>query len=104
MDAIPETSQLSPSTSNQLKILIQNKGSATAAGVVVRVTGITSGTTTSTSRTSTMSNSNPTSRIQNTTATNSGSGQSTSSSNPAVNIGPTVFDIGLFHLVARLQL
>src|SRR3954466_9827981 len=42
LDALPETSQLNPSTSNQLKILIQNKGSATAAGVVVRVTGITS--------------------------------------------------------------
>jgi hypothetical protein len=94
LDAIPENSQLTPSTSNQLKILIQNKGSATAAGVVVRVTGITSGTTTSTSSTSTMSNSNPTSSSTNTTTSNSGVEQPTSSSNPAVNIGATVFDIG----------
>ncbi len=43
LDAVSENSQLIPSTSNQLKILIQNKGSANAAGVVVTVTGITSG-------------------------------------------------------------
>ena len=43
LDGISETSQLIPSTPNQLKILIQNKGSASAAGVVVTVTGITSG-------------------------------------------------------------
>src|SRR6476620_3280580 len=43
LDAVSENSQLTPSTPNQLKILIQNKGSANAAGVVVAVTGITSG-------------------------------------------------------------
>ena len=35
LDAVSENSQLTPSTPNHLKILIQNKGSASAAGVVV---------------------------------------------------------------------
>ena len=42
LDAVSENSQLIPSTPNQLKILIKNKGTATASGVVVTVTGITS--------------------------------------------------------------
>ncbi len=45
LDAVSENSQLIPSASNQLKILIKNKGSATASGVVVTVTGITSSKT-----------------------------------------------------------
>ncbi|MGN6709689.1 MAG: COG1361 S-layer family protein [Candidatus Nitrosocosmicus sp.] len=93
LDAVSETSQLIPSTPNQLKILIQNKGSAAASGVVARVTGITS-TTSSASNTSTLSSSS-TSSGSNTTNTGSSTGQSSpSSSNPAVNIGPTTFDIG----------
>lgn len=95
LDAVSETSQLIPSTPNQLKILIQNKGSATASGVVVKVTGITSAALTSTSDTSTLSSSNPSSGSTNTTTTSSNTGQSSpSTSNPAVNVGPTTFDIG----------
>ncbi|MGN6347581.1 MAG: hypothetical protein ACTHME_07760, partial [Candidatus Nitrosocosmicus sp.] len=64
-----------------------------ASGVVARVTGITS-TTSSASNTSTLSSSS-TSSGSNTTNTGSSTGQSSpSSSNPAVNIGPTTFDIG----------
>lgn len=97
LDGISETSQLIPSTPNQLKILIQNKGSASAAGVVVTVTGITSGSTvTSNNNPSTSSSTNSAANSSTNTNTTNSPGQqsSTSSSNPAVTIGATTFDIG----------
>jgi hypothetical protein len=100
LDAVSENSELIPSTQNQLKILIQNIGSANAAGAVVTVTGITSGnsvTSTNTQSTSS-STSNTNSGNTNTSTTNSPSSTSSpspsSSSNPAVNIGATAFHIG----------
>ena len=100
LDAVSENSELIPSTQNQLKILIQNIGSANAAGAVVTVTGITSGnsvTSTNTQSTSS-STSNTNSGNTNTSTTNSPSSSSSpspsSSSNPAVNIGATAFHIG----------
>src|SRR6185312_12436714 len=74
LDAVSENSQLIPSTPNPVKILIKNKGTATASGVVVTVTGITS--TTSSSST----NSAASSSTSNTTNTSSSSSSSSPSS------------------------
>jgi hypothetical protein len=94
LDAISENSELTPSTQNQLKILIYNIGSANAAGAVVMVTGITSGSslTSSNTQSTSSSSSNTSSGNTNTSTTNSPSSSSTS--NPAVNIGATTFHIG----------
>ena len=100
LDAVSENSELIPSTQNQLKILIQNIGSADAAGAVVTVTGITSGNsvTSSNTQSTSSSTSNTNSGNTNTSTTNSPSSSSSpspsSSSNPAVNIGATTFHIG----------
>ena len=100
LDAVSENSELIPSTQNQLKILIQNIGSANAAGAVVTVTGITSGNsvTSSNTQSTSSSTSNTNSGNTNTSTTNSPSSSSSpspsSSSNPAVNIGATTFHIG----------
>lgn len=100
LDAVSENSELIPSTQNQLKILIQNIGSADAAGAVVTVTGITSGNsvTSSNTQSTSSSTSNTNSGNTNTSTTNSPSSSSSpspsSSSNPAVNIGATAFHIG----------
>ncbi len=100
LDAVSENSELTPSTQNQLKILIQNIGSANAAGAVVTVTGITSGNsvTSSNTQSTSSSSSNTNSGNTNTSTTNSPSSSSSpspsSSSNPAVNIGATAFHIG----------
>ena len=102
LDAVSENSELIPSTQNQLKILIQNIGSANAAGAVVTVTGITSGNSVTSSNTqstsSSSSNTNSGDTNTNTSTTNSplssSSPSSSSSSNPAVNIGATTFHIG----------
>ena len=100
LDAVSENSELIPSTQNQLKILIQNIGSANAAGAVVTVTGITSGNsvTSSNTQSTSSSTSNTNSGNTNTSTTNSPSSSSSpspsSSSNPAVNIGATAFHIG----------
>ena len=99
LDAVSENSQLIPSTPNQLKILIQNKGSANAAGVVVAVTGITSGTggtSGNTQAVSDASSSGTSLSNTNTSVTNPAVQQSVSSptSNPAVNVGSSTFDIG----------
>ena len=100
LDAVSENSELIPSTQNQLKILIQNIGSANAAGAVVTVTGITSGNsvTSSNTQSTSSSTSNTNSGNTNTSTTNSPSSTSSpspsSSSNPAVNIGATAFHIG----------
>jgi hypothetical protein len=100
LDAVSENSELIPSTQNQLKILIQNIGSANAAGAVVTVTGITSGNSVTSSNTQSTSSSisNTNSGNTNTSTTNSPSSSSSpspsSSSNPAVNIGATAFHIG----------
>ena len=100
LDAVSENSELVPSTQNQLKILIQNIGSANAAGAVVTVTGITSGNsvTSSNTQSTSSSTSNTNSGNTNTSTTNSPSSSSSSSpsssSNPAVNIGATAFHIG----------
>jgi hypothetical protein len=110
LDAVSENSQLIPSTPNHLKILIKNKGTATASGVVVTVTGISTstnqGSNGATSASSTAANLNTST---NTTSSSSPSSSSSSSSSPsssssssgltstfipAVNIGPTTFDIG----------
>ncbi len=97
LDAVTETSQLTPSIPNQLKILIHNKGSASAAGVVVTVTGITSGSSVTSSNTQGI-NSASDNTDANTNTTNSlipqSSSPSSSSSIPAVTIGSTTFDIG----------
>ncbi len=101
LDAVSENSELTPSTQNQLKILIHNIGSANAAGAVVIVTGITSGSslTSSNTQSTSSSSSNTSSGNTNTSTTNSPSSSSSSfspssSSNPAVNIGATTFHIG----------
>jgi hypothetical protein len=101
LDAVSENSELTPSTQNQLKILIRNIGSANAAGAVVIVTGITSGSslTSSNAQSTSSSSSNTSSGNTNTSTTNSPSSSSSSfspssSSNPAVNIGATTFHIG----------
>ena len=100
LDAVSENSELIPSTQNQLKILIQNIGSANAAGAVVTITGITSGNsvTSSNTQSTSSSTSNTNSGNTNTSTTNSPSSSSSpspsSSSNPAVNIGATAFHIG----------
>ncbi|MRN40614.1 MAG: hypothetical protein FIO02_06175 [Nitrosopumilales archaeon] len=100
LDAVSENSELTPSTQNQLKILIQNIGSANAAGAVVTITGITSGNsvTSSNTQSTSSSTSNTNSGNTNTSTTNSPSSSSSpspsSSSNPAVNIGATAFHIG----------
>jgi hypothetical protein len=100
LDAVSENSELIPSTHNQLRILIQNIGSANAAGAVVTVTGITSGNsvTSSNTQSTSSSSSNTNSGNTNTSTTNSPSSSSSpspsSSSNPAVNIGATAFHIG----------
>jgi hypothetical protein len=99
LDAVSENSQLTPSTPNQLKILIQNKGSANAAGVVVAVTGITSGTSGTSGNTQSVSDASSSgTSLSNTNknVTNPAVQQSVSSpsSTPAVNIGSSTFDIG----------
>jgi hypothetical protein len=99
LDAVSENSQLIPSTPNQLKILIQNKGSANAAGVVVAVTGITSGTGGTSGNTQSVSDASSSGTSlsnTNTSVTNPAVQQSVSSptSNPAVNVGSSTFDIG----------
>ena len=101
LDAISENSELTPSTQNQLKILIYNIGSANAAGAVVMVTGITSGSslTSSNTQSTSSSSSNTSSGNTSTSTTNSPSSSSSSfspssSSNPAANIGATTFHIG----------
>src|SRR5947209_2753602 len=95
-DAVSENSELTPSTQNQLKILIHNLGSANAAGAVVIVTGITSGSSLTSSNTQSTSSSSSNTSSGNTNTTNSPSSSSSSfspssSSNPAVNIGATTF-------------
>jgi hypothetical protein len=94
LDAVSENSELTPSTHNQLKILIHNIGSANAAGAVVTVTGITSGSslTSINAQGTSSSSSNIGSGNTNTSTTNSP--PVSSSSNPAVNIGATAFHIG----------
>ncbi|MDQ6723667.1 MAG: hypothetical protein M3Z01_05315 [Thermoproteota archaeon] len=102
LDAVSEISQLIPSTPNPLKILIQNKGSASASGVVVTVTGVTSGSIVTSNNTqntgsSTSNTNSAVSTFSNTNTTNSPlqqSSSSPSSSNPAVTIGATTFNIG----------
>src|SRR5712691_9964027 len=101
LDAVSENSELIPSTQNQLKILIQNIGSANAAGAVVTVTGITSGSSVTSGNTQSTSSSSSNTNSGNTSTTNSPSPSSSSSSpspssssNPAVNIGATAFHIG----------
>ena len=78
LDAVSENSELIPSTQNQLKILIQNIGSANAAGAVVTVTGITSGNsvTSSNTQSTSSSSSNTNSGNTNTSTTNSPSSSS----------------------------
>jgi hypothetical protein len=102
LDAVSENSQLIPSTPNQLKILIKNKGTATASGVVATVTGITSSSSSSSSSSGTNSAAT-TSSSSTTNTTNTAAGSSSSPSSPsssstttaaAVNIGPTTFNIG----------
>jgi hypothetical protein len=100
LDAVSENSELIPSSQNQLKILIQNIGSANATGAVVTVTGITSGNSVTSSNTQSTSgsSSNTNSGNTNTSTPNSPSSSSSpspsSSTNPAVNIGATAFHIG----------
>jgi len=99
LDAVSENSELTPSTQNQLKILIHNIGSANAAGAVVIVTGITSGSSLTSSNTQSTSSSSSNTSSGNTNTTNSPSSSSSSfspssSSNPAANIGATTFHIG----------
>jgi hypothetical protein len=100
LDAVSETSQLTPSTANQLKILIQNKGSANAAGVVVAVTGITSGTSGTSGTTQGVSDTTSSGNNAGNTNTNISNPaiqqplSSSSLSNPAVNVGSSTFNIG----------
>jgi hypothetical protein len=98
LDAVSENSQLIPSTPNQLKILIKNKGTATASGVVATVTGITSSSSSSSSSSGTNSaattSSSSTTNTTNTAAGSSSSPSSSSTTAAAVNIGPTTFNIG----------
>jgi len=105
LDAVSENSELTPSTQNQLKILIQNIGSANAAGAVVTVTGITSGSSVTSGNTQSTSSSSGNTNSGNTStsttnsplpssSSSSSSPSPSSSSNPAVNIGATAFHIG----------
>ena len=99
LDAVSENSQLIPSTPNPVKILIKNKGTAPASGVVVTVTGITSTTSSSSTNSAASSSAASSSTSNNTTNTSSSSSSPSSSSTPssssaAVNIGPTTFNIG----------
>jgi len=98
LDAVSENSQLIPSTPNPVKILIKNKGTATASGVVVTVTGITSTTssssTNSAASSSTSNTTNTSSSSSPSPSSSSSTPSSSSSSSSAVNIGPTTFNIG----------
>jgi hypothetical protein len=105
LDTVSENKELIPGTPNQLKVDIQNKGTADAAGVVVTVTGITgsnvngggtsssgNGGTSSSSTVATNPSSNATTTQQQ--PSSSSSAASSSSSIPTVNLGSQTFNIG----------
>jgi hypothetical protein len=100
LDAVSDNSELTPSSHNQLRILIQNIGSANATGAVVTVTGVSSGSSVTSSGTQSTSSrsSNTNSSNTNTSTANSPSSSSfsspSSSSNQVVNLGATAFHIG----------
>ena len=94
LDAVSENSQLIPSTPNPVKILIKNKGTATASGVVVTVTGITSTTSSSSTNSAASSSTSNTTNTSSSSSPSPSSSSSTPSSSSAVNIGPTTFNIG----------
>ena len=90
LDAVSENSQSIPSASNQLKILIKNKGTATASGVVVTIAGITSSSGQGGSSVINSANSSSNSS----SITNTASPSSSATTAAAVNTGPTTFNIG----------
>ncbi len=117
LDAIVENAQLTPSTPNHLKILLENKGTASATGVVATVlqmtnngysgnsnNGISSSTSNPNSFVGTSSSSSSTANFApaansyaNINTTNSPVTQSSLpsvTSVPAVNIGSTTFNVG----------
>src|SRR5689334_16557847 len=105
LDTVSENKELIPGTPNQLKVDIQNKGTADAAGVVVIVTGITgsnvngggtssgNGGTSSSSTVATNPSSNATTTQQQPSSSSAAS-SSSSSSIPTVNLGSQTFNIG----------
>jgi hypothetical protein len=118
LDAIVENAQLTPSTPNHLKILLENKGTASATGVVATVLGMTnngyssssggnnglSSTSSTNAFVGTQSSSSSTANyapaansVANINTTNSPVQQATLpsvTSVPAVNIGSTTFNVG----------
>ncbi|HVW99321.1 MAG TPA: hypothetical protein VHA52_02615, partial [Candidatus Babeliaceae bacterium] len=116
LDAIVENAQLTPSTPNHLKVLLENKGTASATGVVATVLGMTnngysnsnnnglSSTSSTNTFTGTSSSSSSTANFApaansyaNINTTNSPVQQATVpsvTSVPAVNIGSTTFNVG----------
>jgi len=105
LDTVSENKELIPGTPNQLKVNIQNKGTADAAGVVVTVTGITGsnvnggGTSSSGNGGSSSSSTAAINPSGNATTTqqqpsSSSAASSSSSSIPTVNLGSQTFNIG----------
>jgi hypothetical protein len=113
LDAVSNNSKLIPSTLNHFKILIKNKGTIDATGVVATILGITysngysSNTATTTipsttigtpsSSSGTANFASAASSFANINTTTSALQQATVpsvSSIPAVNIGPTTFNVG----------
>jgi hypothetical protein len=98
LDALSKTNDLTPGASNQAKIVIRNKGTADAHGVIVTVTGVSGNVISSNSN----SNSNTAGVVNNNNLGNSSTVQqspsssspTSSSSIPTVNLGARTFDVG----------
>lgn len=118
LDAIVENAQLTPSTPNHLKILIENKGTASATGVVATVLGMTNnGYSSSSSSNNGLSSTSSTNAFVGTQSSSSSTANFAPAANsfaninttnspvqqaalpsvtsvPAVNIGSTTFNVG----------
>jgi hypothetical protein len=98
LDAVSKTNDLTPGASNQAKIVIRNKGTADAHGVIVTVTGVSGNVISSNSNSNTASAVNSNNLDNSTTVQQSPSSQSpsptSSSSIPTVNLGARTFDVG----------
>jgi len=96
LDALSKTNDLTPGASNQAKIVIRNKGTADAHGVIVTVTGVSGNLISSNSNSNTAGAVNNNNLDNSTTVQQSPSSSSptSSSSIPTVNLGARTFDVG----------
>jgi hypothetical protein len=116
LDTVPENKELIPGSPNQLKVNIQNKGSANATAVVVTITGVTGNSVNSGGVIASSGNIIPANANSNATTTttvpqqpsSSSSTMSSSSSSPlsipTINLASQTFNVGSIPANSSVQI